>query len=307
MRTPEQGRAYFAVKCICAPRRLKISLSVILSASVMCAAISEAQTCGKRADCSDDNSSETLPLGSHSATAGIGPGAVNGADPTDAANRSRESVETVALAKRSRLPAPDSNSEIYYRNKLEVSLDVGWLPINIPFPFNVFEGDPYDLYPLRYTLVPVMASVRWHLGSPWGPPVIRGNWDITFSASATAIPKGAETHYFSYDMGLRRNFIPRNWRITPYWDVRAGLGYINAKGPLGVYYAQGQNFTFNINMGAGARYNLSPRYAVSAGLNWMHISNANRSSPGYSNYGINVYGPMIGLDIGLRPRSRQSQ
>jgi hypothetical protein len=201
--------------------------------------------------------------------------------------------------KKLRLPKPDFNREIYYSNKLEFSFDAGWLPINIPFPFNVFEGDPYDLYPLRYTLVPMAASLRWHMGNPWGPPVIRGNWDMTFSASYTAIPKGAETHYLSYDMGLRRNFIPRNWRVTPYWDVRAGLGLINAKGPLGVYYAQGQNFTFNINMGAGARYNLSPRYGFSAGLNWMHISNANLSAPAYSNYGINVYGPMFGIDIRL--------
>jgi hypothetical protein len=208
------------------------------------------------------------------------------------------------VEKRLRLPKPDFNREIYYRNKLEFAVDGGWLPINIPFPFNVFEGDPYDLYPLRYTLVPITASLRWHMGNPWGWPVIRGNWDMTFSVSYTGIPKGAETRYVSYDMGLRRNFIPRNWRATPYWDVRAGLGFINAKGPLGVYYAQGQNFTFNINMGAGLRYNLSPRYSFSAGLNWMHISNANLSAPAYSNYGINVYGPMFGLDVQLRRRGR---
>jgi hypothetical protein len=202
---------------------------------------------------------------------------------------------------------PDFNRAIYYRNKLEFSFDAGWLPINIPFPFDILEGDPYDLYPLRYTLVPLVASLRWQEGNLWGPPILRGNWDVTFSLSATAIPRGPETHYFSYDMGLRRNFVPRNWRATPYWDVRAGLGLIDAKGPLGVYYAQGQDFTFTINMGSGLRYNFSPRYAISAGLNWMHISNANRSSPQYSNYGINVYGPMIGLDIRVRRHSRQSE
>jgi hypothetical protein len=199
---------------------------------------------------------------------------------------------------------PDFNKAVFFRHKLEFSLDVGWLPINVPFPFDVFEGDPYDLYPLRYTLVPVLASLRWQLGSIWGPPVLRGNWDLTFTASATAIPRGPETRYFSYDMGLRRNFIPRNWRAVPYWDVRAGMGFIDAKGPQGVYYAQGQNFTFNINMGAGVRYDINSRYAISAGLNWMHLSNGNLSSPQYSNYGINVYGPVIGIDIAL-PRSRR--
>ena len=82
------------------------------------------------------------------------------------------------------------------------------------------------------------------------------------------------------------------------------MGFIDAKGPQGVDYAQGQNFTFNINMGAGVRYDINSRYAISAGLNWMHLSNGNLSSPQYSNYGINVYGPVIGIDIAL-PRSRR--
>jgi hypothetical protein len=196
----------------------------------------------------------------------------------------------------------DFNEDIYYGNKFEFALDAGWLPINIPFPFDVFEGDPYELYPLRYTLVPVIASLRWHvdsIGSPW---IFRGNWDVTASGSATAIPRGAETHYFSYDMGVRRNFVPRNSHVAPYVDIRCGLGIINAKGPLGVYYAQGQNFTFTMNMGAGARYNFNPRYGISAGLNWMHISNNNLSAPAYSNYGINTYGPMFGLDVQLGRR-----
>jgi hypothetical protein len=206
------------------------------------------------------------------------------------------------VSPRSKLP--DFNRDIYYRNKLEFSFDVGWLPINIPFPFDVFEGDPYDLYPLRYTLVPILASLRWQVddvGSPW---ILRGNWDVTATASITAIPRGAETRYFSYDMGLRRNLVHPNWRTVPYVEIRAGLGNIDAKGPLGVYYAQGQNFTFTMNMGAGARYNFNPRYAISAGLNWMHISNNNLSAPQYSNYGINVYGPMFGLDIALRKHPR---
>jgi Lipid A 3-O-deacylase (PagL) len=214
-----------------------------------------------------------------------------------------------------RLPKPkppDFNRDIYYRNKLEFSLDGGWLPINIPFPFDVFQGDPYTTYPLKYTLVPVIASLRWHMGGVGGPPVFRGNWDITFSGSITAIPRGPESRYFSYIMGIRRNFVPRNWRAAPYFDTRLGLGNIDAKGPLGVPYAQGENFTFTVNMGSGVRYNLNSRYAISAGLNFMHISNLNLSQgtpPNYGirNYGINVYGPMVGIDIQLRKHPRHSE
>jgi hypothetical protein len=211
----------------------------------------------------------------------------------------------------------DFNRAIYYRNKLEFSLDGGWLPLNIPFPFDFLLSDQFELYPLKYTLVPIIGSLRWQLGSVRGPLILRGNWDLEFSGAAVAIPRGAETRYFAYVMGMRRNFVPRNWKLIPYFDWRAGLGDIDAKGPLGVPYAQGQNFTFTLNLGSGVRYSFSPRYAISAGLNWMHISNANLSEHkfnpsepapyGFINYGINVYGPMVGIDIQLRKHPRHSE
>ena len=198
---------------------------------------------------------------------------------------------------------PELDRSVYYRNKLEFAFDAGWLPINIPFVFDIFLGDAYTRAPLDYTLVPLVASLRWHMNDVGGPWIFRGNWDMTFSGSMTLIPRGPETHYFSYDMGIRRNFVPRRGKIAPYFDGRLGLGRIDAKEPLGVQFAQGQNFTFTVNMGAGARYNFNPRYSLSAGLNWMHISNLYLSEPAFSNYGINVYGPMFGIDIRLgKPR-----
>ena len=207
----------------------------------------------------------------------------------------------------------DFNREIYFRNRLEFSLDAGWLPINIPFPFDFVLSDQYEAYPLKYTLVPIIGSLRWQMGSIRGPLILRGNWDLEFSAAAVAIPRGAETRYFAYMMGMRRNFVQRNWRAAPYFDWRIGLGDINAKGPLGVPYAQGQDFTFTLNLGSGVRYNFNSRYAISVGLNWMHISNANlsqgngRPNWGVRNYGINVYGPMVGIDIQLRRYQRQPE
>jgi hypothetical protein len=219
------------------------------------------------------------------------------------------------------LPKPhDFNRDIYYRNKVEFSLDVGYLPINIPFPLDVFVGDAYNTYPLKYTLVPVIASLRWHLDSPDHPWImrgfLRGNWDMQFSGSITAFPRGPESHYLSYDMGIRRNFVPRNSHIAPYFDIRLGAGYVDAKGPFGVHYAQGQDFTFNVNMGSGVRYNFNPRYSLSAGLNFMHISNLDLSQRqptplnpfDGTNYGINVYGPMVGFYVTLtKPRPNESQ
>ena len=74
---------------------------------------------------------------------------------------------------------------------------------------------------------------------------------------------------------------------------------IDAKEPLGVLWAQGQNLTFTYNMGAGVRYNLNSKYSFSAGMNYMHISNGYLSEPQFVNYGINVYGPMFGMNVRL--------
>ena len=203
---------------------------------------------------------------------------------------------------------PSFHADAYYKNRFEFALDVGWLPVNIPFVFDVFLGDGYNLTPLRYTLVPVVASLRWQINDVGGPWIFRGNWDMTFSGSATAITRGPETHYFSYDMGIRRNFVPRRGKLAPYFDGRVGLGRIDAKEPFGVQFAQGQNFTFTLNMGSGVRYNFNSRYTFSVGLNWMHISNLYLSEPKFANYGINVYGPQFGFDVRLgRPRHHMSE
>jgi hypothetical protein len=200
----------------------------------------------------------------------------------------------------------DFNTSIYYKNKLEFSLQTGWLPINIPFVFDCLLGDAYNQTPLKYTLVPNIASLRWQMGDVRGPGILRGNWDLTFSGSFTVIPRGPETRYAAYDMGIRRNFVHRNWRIVPYFEYCLGLGDIDAKGPKGVVWAQGQDFTFTMMMGSGARYNFNPRYAISAGVSWMHVSNLYLSEPKFSDYGINVYGPMVGVDIRLGKPKRDS-
>jgi hypothetical protein len=218
-------------------------------------------------------------------------------------SKGRPSDETAVISK-----PPDFNQQIYYRNNLEFSFETGWHPINIPFVYDFAVGGGYNMTPLKYTLVPTIASLRWHVNDIGGPWILRGNFDFTFSGSVTLIPRGPETHYFAFIFGIRRNFVRRNWRIVPYFDQRGGVGYIDAKEPLGVLFAQGQNLTFTYNIGAGVRYHFDPRYSISAGINYMHISNGYLSEPKYINYGINVYGPMVGIDIRLgKPRQDASQ
>ena len=203
---------------------------------------------------------------------------------------------------------PDRNLDIYYRNRREFSLEVGWHPVNVPFIYDFAVGDGYNMTPLKYTLVPIVASLRWHVTNVGWKWIFRGNMDFTFSGSITAIPRGPETHYYSFDFGIRRNFVYRNWKVVPFFEQRGGAGITDAKEPLGVLFAQGQNLTFTYNLGVGARYNLNSRYSFSAGMNYMHISNGYLSQPEFYNYGINVYGPMFGCNMRLgKPRQHASE
>jgi hypothetical protein len=191
----------------------------------------------------------------------------------------------------------DFNRNIFYKNKLEFSLESGWEPINIPFVYNFATGGVYTTWPRRYTLQPNMASVRWTIDNIGWRGIMRGSTDYTFSGSYVNIPRGPETRYFVFLYGIRRNFIRPNWRMVPYFDAHGGMGNINAKGPDGVLYAQGQDLTFTLMNGSGIRYDIDPRLSVEAGASYQHISNLYLSEPKVYNYGINVWGPIVGVNL----------
>jgi len=72
-----------------------------------------------------------------------------------------------------------------------------------------------------------------------------------------------------------------------------------------VPYAQGGDLDFTYMMGSGVRYNFNPRYSISAGASYMHASDAYLCHPKYCDFGINVWGPMIGLNVRLGKQKRQ--
>ncbi len=199
----------------------------------------------------------------------------------------------------------DFNSDVYYRNKVEFSLESGVLAYDLPFIFDVFVGGDYSINPQSYTLVPVFPSVRWQMGDVRGPGILRGNTDMTFTLSVTAIPRGPENLYDAFDLGFRRNFVQPNWRVSPYFEVRIGAGFLDAQEPYGNDYAQGQDLTFTIMTGTGFRYNFNGRYSMAIGATYYHVSNAYLSEPKYDDNGINVVGPLLGFNMRLsKPREQ---
>src|ERR1017187_5734450 len=158
-------------------------------------------------------------------------------------------------------------------------------------------SQPYNSRPDEFATSVNIASVRWTIDNIGWPSILRGSTDYTFSGTYVDIPRGPETRYFAFLFGIRRNFIRPNWRMVPYFDAHGGVGNINAKGPDGVLYAQGQDLTFTLMNGGGIRYDFNPRLSVEAGASYQHISNFYLSQPKYYDYGINVWGSIVGLNI----------
>jgi hypothetical protein len=198
-----------------------------------------------------------------------------------------------ADAKLPKLHKPDTNAQFYYRHKLELSLETGALFINTPFVFDVFVGGDYSHNPLHYTLIPIFPAIRFMTGDIKGKGPFRGNTELTAALSLTVVARGPETAYGAFDLGFRRNFIPHNWVVIPYFDAWLGAGFINAAQPRGVPNSQGQDFTFTIRVGTGLRYNINERFGASLGASYMHVSNLYLSEPKYEDFGINVVGPVI--------------
>ncbi len=200
----------------------------------------------------------------------------------------------------------DFNRAIYYRNKLEVAYDMGVLWFNTPLILDPILGDHFQRVngTVDYTLIPMNLSLRWHLYDICGPSILRGNTDFTFTGSYSAIVQGPESYYAALILGLRYNFIQPNWKLVPYFDVTGGAGLTDAQQPYQKRHhlpqsGQGQDLTFIFTIGAGLRYNFNPSWSVSLGAQFLHISNGGLSTPQYYNHGINVVGPVVGLNVAL--------
>ncbi len=180
------------------------------------------------------------------------------------------------------------------------------LGYNTPLILDPLLGQAFRAYPglPDYTIVPLIFSLRWHLYDISGRSFWRGNTDVSLGGSYNLITSGPESHYAAIITGGRYNFIQPNWRIVPYFEIRGGLGWTNAKQPYEVAHhqpavGQGQDFTFTFLFGPGVRYNFNPRYSASLGAGYMHISNLYLSEPKYYNHGINVVGVNVGVNVAL--------
>ncbi len=138
---------------------------------------------------------------------------------------------------------------------------------------------------IDYTVTTV--ELGYMLTDVKGSGVFRGNIELAGDLFGDIIFKGPGDYITGITIWGRYNFVQPGWRFVPYFQ--AGLGLTIADIDRSIV---GQAFNFNLNLGAGTRYMLSPRWALDLEYRFQHISNANT---GPHNLGINAQGPILGL------------
>ena len=120
-----------------------------------------------------------------------------------------------------------------------------------------------------------------------GPGLLRGNFEAVGEIFGGGIYQGRGSYLSGLTLWGRYNFVPPDWRVTPY--AQLGLGVGMADKDKNVF---GSLFGFNIDAAVGGRFFLRPRLALHAEYRFQHISNANTAP---HNLGINAHGPLVGL------------
>jgi len=148
-------------------------------------------------------------------------------------------------------------------------------------PFLATQGRPtlnYELTELQlgYMLTPVRGACFW-----------RGNVELVGSVFDGFIVEGRGTYVAGATVWLRYNFVPVDSRLVPFVQAGAGVCGTDLDRRL-----EGEDFNFNLNLGAGARYFITPKWSVNVEYRYQHISNANLSS---RNVGVNADGPMVSV------------
>jgi len=172
---------------------------------------------------------------------------------------------------------PDSIEALFSRGQFEGALTSGALFS----PFLATLNRPT----INYTITEV--QVGYMLGDVKGEGGLRGNFEFIGEGFGSAIFHGPGSFIAGITLWGRYNFVQPGWRFVPF--LQAGAGLTSTDVP---HRYVGQPFNFNLELGAGTRFFVAPRWALAAEFRYQHISNANT---GRHNLGINAAGPILGV------------
>ncbi len=121
-------------------------------------------------------------------------------------------------------------------------------------------------------------------------------WSGTIALGAEAAFLGVTEPTGAYGVGFTPKLIytfSSFGRLKPYIEGGGGPLWTNFDGRI---REQGSDFNFLVWGGAGAKYELTPRWAINIGVRFSHISNSGLDTP---NSGLNYLLPFAGVSAKL--------
>jgi hypothetical protein len=184
-----------------------------------------------------------------------------------------------------------SNPTEEFSRRWSMSLETSDLFATTRNPFLFLVHTKYEgPNPLRYRLATQILAGRYQLTEPSGWSFLRGDVELSIGMLYSAVLHGPEDYIVGALTGVRYNFVPKNSRWSPYIEMRFGVNDTNASH---VFQGQQQDFTFTYLLGAGVRYQLTPRWKVSLGMLNQHESDLFMTNP---NFGFNVMGVTASIE-----------
>lgn len=126
------------------------------------------------------------------------------------------------------------------------------------------------------------------MGGGW----LRGNVEGLLEASGAGIYTGPGDQIYGVGLLLRWNFVQPGSRIVPFLQIQGGGAYSDMAGDDAVQRLIGSDFSFTFGGEIGIRYLVSEKFAITTGVEYRHISNADMAD---RNRGLNALGGTISL------------
>jgi Lipid A 3-O-deacylase (PagL) len=140
---------------------------------------------------------------------------------------------------------------------------------NIESPWFVVALHPHKKNPLDYKFVTEILSARYRLTETAGPMFLSGNLEFGIGPMFTVIINGPESYFVGAVGGFRYNFVQPRARLIPYLELRGGIGKSDSRK---IFKSLQSDATLTYLLGAGLRYELSPRWSVAVGAMDQHLS-----------------------------------
>jgi len=171
----------------------------------------------------------------------------------------------------------DSLSDNFQNGRYDLTLSSGVL-------FSPIGAD-HDRPTVNYTISTLQFG--WMFTDVHGSGWLRGNWEATAEVIGGAIFAGRGSYIAGATGWVKYNFVQPDWRVIPYLGAGVGAEATDMDPTL-----VGETFNFNLNIAAGLKCFITPRWALDIQCRYQHTSNAKLAN---HDIGVNAVGPILGL------------